>query len=1746
MEPRILRILLVDDDTNLLATMSDILKLKGFEPIPVETGAAALAQIELQSFDVALIDLQLEDMPGLKALRGIKTLSPGTECIMLTGHASQGSAIDAVNAGAYSYFLKPCDMDQLVLSIRQAGEKQAALQAHHASEERFRALIQNAADLIVVIDAEGVIRYVSPSSERILGYLPEEAIGRNFLDWVHPDDVPIAKRSLASRGKTPGTSQSIIEVRSLHKNGTWRMIEVLGTNLLAEPAVRGIVMNMRDVTERKQAEDSIRISEKSYRDLFENSIVGISQALPDGRLLRVNSAYAHMYGYSNPEEMLAEVTNIGQQLYAHPEERDELLQILTSKGKSEPKEFLVVRRDGTRFYVLVAARQIKDASDNLLCYEATHIDITERKRAEEARQESEERFRVIFEKANDAIHIENGDDEILAVNSRMCELMGYSREELLKMHVADLQAPEERQAGSVIKKELARHGSALFERLNLHRDGHRIPVEISIARIELPSGDLYASIVRDISERKRAEEALSLAEKKYRTLVEQSPAIIYIVEPGREARISYISPQIEQVLGFTPEEWIKQPGLWESLLHPEDRERVLADNDQSDLSGQPFKSEYRIHAKDGRVVWLLDESIQIRDQDGKLLYIQGIETDITERKRAEAELQASHEAERILAERLAVLSEITTDLSKAESLDALCRSAVEFGRERLDFDRLSIWFLAEDNLTMVGTFGVDTEGRITDERKERFPIGSDYPNTAVFQGQTPLLRLDDTSLALKGQVVGQGQHVTAGLWDGKAVIGFISVDNLLRQRPFSDRDCEIIRLYASALGHLISLKRTEEEVVASEERYRMLAENMTDTVWLMDLNLKTTYISPSVIRLRGYTLDEINTVPLDQQMTSESLARVVEIYTNDLATERLAQADLPISTTLELEMYKKDGTAFWSENTFSLIRDPLGQPLAILGSAREITGRKKVQEALESSEKRFRALIENNTDAIVLVDPRGLILYESPAYARMMGRDLQQRLGMSSFEHIHPEDRQSVAVILNELIQYPGKIGQTTFRNQHKNGSWRWIEATATNLLGESAVQAIVINMHDITERKQAEEAIVKTEYIYRQAITQAGGVPYQIEYANGNYVFLGEGIESLAGYFPAEMTGALFTSRVRQTEAYGKYKDLPRPEREQLTLQGKIKEWREDDLFERKDGSLIWLADHSVPVYNSNGKNIGALGILMDITEQKKAEQNVRQRVAELEVLYESSLSINRSLEPKEIAQKMIEILAQKLAWHHAVIRLYHPETDSIEVLAFNDPGLSKTEAERQMDRLNQVVTRPGKGLSGWVIKHGKAVRSSQVKKDRRYVETYPGIQSGLYVPIQIGGRTIGSIAVESEAENAFSMEDERMLTTLAAQSAIAFENARLFAETEKRLHKLSALHTIDTAISASVDIHVTLNILIEHVVSELAVDAAAVLVFDPIARTLEYNTSRGFHVHLVDGMHIQLGAGLAGQAALRGQMQSVSDLRDAPPSQGGPKPIFDVYEGEGFVAHYAKPLIAKGQIQGVLEVYWRSPFQPDEEWLTFFEMLSGQAAIAIDNVALFDNLQRSNEDILLAYDATIQGWSQALELRDKETEGHAQRVTELTLRLAQRLGIPDAELEHVRRGTLLHDIGKMGIPDAILLKPGKLTEEEWVIMRQHPVFAFELLSAIAYLKPALDIPHYHHEKWDGSGYPDGLKGDQIPLYARIFAIVDVYDALTNERPYRPAWTVEKSLAHIREQSGTHFDPRIVEAFLALITAEN
>lgn len=360
---------------------------------------------------------------------------------------------------------------------------------------------------------------------------------------------------------------------------------------------------------------------------------------------------------------------------------------------------------------------------------------------------------------------------------------------------------------------------------------------------------------------------------------------------------------------------------------------------------------------------------------------------------------------------------------------------------------------------------------------------------------------------------------------------------------------------------------------------------------------------------------------------------------------------------------------------------------------------------------------------------------------------------------------------------------------------------------------------------------------------------------------------------------------------------------------------------------------------------------------------------------------------------------------------------------------------------------------------------------------------------------------------------------------------------QSQNRLQHLSTLHSIDMVITSSLDLKVTMKLFLEQIIPQLGVDAAVVLLFDPHTQFLDHGVACGFRTNGIQKSHERLGDGSAGIAALEKRVVHIPKLPEAE-NEFIRAPLI---EDENFVTYYAVPLIAKGQIKGVLEIFQCNYFEPEPEWLEFLDALAVQAAIAIDSATLFNELQTSNTELILAYDTTIEGWSKALELRDKETEGHTQRVTDMTMKVARKLGISENEMVHVRRGALLHDIGKMAVPDSILMKPGPLSEEEQEVMKKHPKYAFDMLSPIAYLRPALDIPYCHHEKWDGTGYPRGLKGEQIPLAARIFSLADTWDALISERRYHDAWSKEKVFEHFRKRSGTHFDPQLVAIFLEL-----
>jgi len=414
-------------------------------------------------------------------------------------------------------------------------------------------------------------------------------------------------------------------------------------------------------------------------------------------------------------------------------------------------------------------------------------------------------------------------------------------------------------------------------------------------------------------------------------------------------------------------------------------------------------------------------------------------------------------------------------------------------------------------------------------------------------------------------------------------------------------------------------------------------------------------------------------------------------------------------------------------------------------------------------------------------------------------------------------------------------------------------------------------------------------------------------------------------------------------------------------------------------------------------------------------------------------------------------------------------------------------------------------------------AARQGRRRRDellnRTMLEAYPGIENTeLFAILQRCMRERAPHKMENQFYNPdgtvgwFELSIEPVPEGLFILSIEITERKLAEKKSLEQLQRVTALREIDLAVLSSFDLQLTLTVSLRQLMEQLHVDATDVMILDPVSNTLRSVSRRGFRLDTIRLQQLSLGEGYAGRALIEHDLVYIPDLSATNFARE------QVVRDEGFITYAGIPLAVKGRIRGVLEVFHRAPLEPDHEWFRFFEGLAGQIAIAIDNATLHLELQRSHSELMLAYEATLEGWAAALDLRDRETEGHTRRVTSMTLDLCRELGMQDEERVQIRRGALLHDIGKMGVPDQILLKPTELTEDEWVHMCIHPVDAYNMLAPIAYLRGALDIPFCHHEKRDGIGYPRGLKGEAIPLAARIFAVADVHDALTNDRPYRKA----------------------------------
>ncbi len=955
-------------------------------------------------------------------------------------------------------------------------------------------------------------------------------------------------------------------------------------------------------------------------------------------------------------------------------------------------------------------------------------------------------------------------------------------------------------------------------------------------------------------------------------------------------------------------------------------------------------------------------------------------------------------------------------------------------------------------------------------------------------------------------------------------------------------------------AQVLERSRAQEALEISEGLYRMLFDANPEPAWVYDLEtLAFVLVNDTAVARYGYSRDEF------LQMTIADIRPAEEL---PALHENLSSAREVLQWSGPWKHRKKDGTVISVEIlSHALLFN--GRP-ARLVMANDVTDRVLAEAALQESEEKYRTLVENSRDGIAIIQD-GRVKYVNPRLAEMRGEQVAEIIGQQFGNYVHPDDR--ARILERYARRLAGLDEPSTYETAliTKDGTRVLSELTIGSIAYQGKRAEIVI-VSDISEHKLAEQALQRQlrEMTVLKAVATACSEAIYVD------KLIERITEAVGGSLYPDNCGVLVLDPDRRTwrphpsyqgtiadhlhKAYsladgvvGKVMSTERAVR--------VSDIREEPAYHQVTPGV--LSELAVPII-ANGRMFGCLNaeskalnafsdhderLLTTIAESMSTAiekirllQVEKRRREEAEILYNTTRDLVMERDLSQLLQVIVERAAGMIGAPSATMYLCEPEYRQVRcAVSYNAP-----------EEHAGTVLKYGEGAAGLVAETGQPLIIADYRTwDGRvplYERERPCI-SVLTVPMRWQGKVIGVLQImDNTSMRSFTDEELRMVNLFANQAAMAVQNARLFKETSQLAQEAAVIADVGRDISETLQLGVTLERIAAHAKELFRARTCAVYLPEPGTPRLRAIAVLGPFAEEVKASTLTLGTSVLGSIAQQQRGEIVNTIGN------DPRAVLIPGTEDIPIEHLmGVPVLTRGQLDGLIAV-WRigegEEFTPAD--LSFLTSLAGQVGVAIQNARLFESMQRSNQELSKAYDTTLEGWARALEMRDKETLGHSRRVTDLTLRLARRLGIPESELTHIRRGVLLHDIGKMGIPDLLLKKTGPLSDEEWLDMRKHPRYAYDLLHPIAYLRPALEIPYAHHENWDGTGYPRGLKGTEIPLPARIFAVIDVYDALLYDRPYRKAWPRRQVLEFLREQSGKKFDPDITEAFLGLIQEQD
>jgi|GEM_PF-2227002 len=787
---------------------------------------------------------------------------------------------------------------------------------------------------------------------------------------------------------------------------------------------------------------------------------------------------------------------------------------------------------------------------------------------------------------------------------------------------------------------------------------------------------------------------------------------------------------------------------------------------------------------------------------------------------------------------------------------------------------------------------------------------------------------------------------------------------------------------------------------------------------------------------------------------------------------------------LEKRYIHKNGSVVWGEVNISMVPGTANTPGYYLSLIINIQARKEAGELVRERDERLQSIFRAAPIGIGLNVNR-VIQDVNQTLLDMLGYQREELIGRNA-RILYPtdEDYDYVGVEKYRQIKLHGK-GTVVTRWIRKDGEIRDILLSSAPINPADLMLGVTFSALDITERKKMDDDLRKSEERFRNLVDN---IPEAvIVYQNKRVVYINPATTLLSGFTLEDFQERDILSVVHPDALEMVHQSL------KAMIPGETTPALEIPII-KKNGEFAFFETLGIPI-EVNGKP-SLLILARDITERRKDQEQLKLSKAKLEEAEKLA----------RLGSYEIDLRANTLTWSEEMFTIFGLDVGRAPTIEMGLIFIHPDDRQRFNEKYDQF------------LKEGKAFDIvyciTRLDGELRHVHNLARIE------FDEGGSAVRVFGTIQDITERKLTED-------------ALEESRQ--QMRDRLHQLMALHDIDVAITSHREITPVMDAVLHYLEEMPEIGAVAVFLTNWNTDQLTCVARTGMDADSATDL-INWLEGDAYLAENSGQpVMLLSRTGQNGIATGAPV-------GQGMVSVAILPLLMHEIRIGYMVI--GSPFGNlfDNNWVDFFHSLAMQIAMALENAHLFAQMEEKNRELTAAYEATLEGWSRTLEMRDKETKGHSDRVTRVSILLAEHMGLNNEQLRDLRRGVLLHDIGKLAIPDSILFKPGPLTEEEWIVMRQHPEYAQQFLSGIPNFERTIDIPYCHHEKWDGSGYPRGLKGEEIPLEARIFAIVDVWDALTSDRPYRPAWSEERTRNYLLQQSCQHFDPQVVEAFIHLL----